>query len=260
MIIENRLEKRIALVTGATSGIGEAVAKSLAKEKANLILTGRKKELLEKLKNELEKEFAVEVKILEFDVRNLEDIKNSINSLEEKWKNISILVNNAGLALGLDKLYENSFEDIDTIIDTNIKGLVYVTKVVVPLMIKSNLDGTIINIGSVAGDAAYAGGAMYCASKSAVKTISDGLRIDLIDTRLKVTNIKPGLVETNFSITRFKGDIDRAKSVYKGIEPLVADDVAQTVVYVANLPENIHIGEISLLCNKQADGRTVYKI
>lgn len=256
----NRLKEKIALITGATSGIGKSCAEKFASFGMNLIITGRRENLLLEIKKELEEKYKIEVKVLAFDVKNSSQVVSKISSLEDRWKNIDILVNNAGLALGLDKLYENSNEDIDAVIDTNIKGLLYVTNAVVPLMLKRDVATTIINIGSVAGDAAYAGGAVYCATKAAVKILSDGLRIDLVGTKVKVTDVKPGLVETNFSMVRFKGDKERAENVYKGIEPLTPDDVADTVLYVANLPANVHIAELTILCNNQADGRIIYRL
>lgn len=259
MFSTNRVKGKIALITGATSGIGKACAIALAKLGMNLIVTGRRENLLIELKKELEERFSVQVLAIQLDVKNADEVKDKLSSLSDEWKNIDILINNAGLAAGLDKLYHNSTEDISNVIDTNIKGLLYVTNAIVPHMIERDVPATIINIGSVAGDAAYAGGAVYCASKAAVKILSDGLRIDLVDTKIKVTDVKPGLVETNFSLVRFKGDEERAKKVYQGVEPLTPDDVAETVAYIANLPDNVHIAEITLLCNNQADGRTIYK-
>lgn len=259
MFSTNRVKGKIALITGATSGIGKSCAIALAKLGMNLIVTGRRENLLIELKKELEEKFSVQVLAIQLDVKNADEVKDKLSSLSNEWKNIDILINNAGLAAGLDKLYHNSTEDISNVIDTNIKGLLYVTNAIVPHMIERDVPATIINIGSVAGDAAYAGGAVYCASKAAVKILSDGLRIDLVDTKIKVTDVKPGLVETNFSLVRFKGDEERAKKVYQGVEPLTPDDVAETVAYIANLPNNVHIAEITLLCNNQADGRTIYK-
>ena len=259
MFSTNRVKGKIALITGATSGIGKSCAIALAKLGMNLIITGRRENLLIELKKELEEKFSVQVLAIQLDVRNADEVKDKLSSISNEWKNIDILINNAGLAAGLDKLYHNSTEDISNVIDTNIKGLLYVTNAIVPHMIERDVPATIINIGSVAGDAAYAGGAVYCASKAAVKILSDGLRIDLVDTKIKVTDVKPGLVETNFSLVRFKGDEERAKKVYQGVEPLTPDDVAETVAYIANLPDNVHIAEITLLCNNQADGRTIYK-
>ena len=259
MFSTNRVKGKIALITGATSGIGKSCAIALAKLGMNLIVTGRRENLLIELKKELEEKFSVQVLAIQLDVKNADELKDKLSSISDEWKNIDILINNAGLAAGLDKLYHNSTEDISNVIDTNIKGLLYVTNAIVPHMIERDVPATIINIGSVAGDAAYAGGAVYCASKAAVKILSDGLRIDLVDTKIKVTDVKPGLVETNFSLVRFKGDEERAKKVYQGVEPLTPDDVAETVAYIANLPDNVHIAEITLLCNNQADGRTIYK-
>ena len=259
MFSTNRVKGKIALITGATSGIGKSCAIALAKLGMNLIVTGRRENLLIELKKELEEKFSVQVLAIQLDVKNADEVKDKLSSISDEWKNIDILINNAGLAAGLDKLYHNSTEDISNVIDTNIKGLLYVTNTIVPHMIERDVPATIINIGSVAGDAAYAGGAVYCASKAAVKILSDGLRIDLVDTKIKVTDVKPGLVETNFSLVRFKGDEERAKKVYQGVEPLTPDDVAETVAYIANLPDNVHIAEITLLCNNQADGRTIYK-
>ena len=259
MFSTNRVKGKIALITGATSGIGKSCAIALAKLGMNLIVTGRRENLLIELKKELEEKFSVQVLAIQLDVKNADEVKDKLSSISDEWKNIDILINNAGLAAGLDKLYHNSTEDISNVIDTNIKGLLYVTNAIVPHMIERDVPATIINIGSVAGDAAYAGGAVYCASKAAVKILSDGLRIDLVDTKIKVTDVKPGLVETNFSLVRFKGDEERAKKVYQGVEPLTPDDVAETVAYIANLPDNVHIAEITLLCNNQADGRTIYK-
>lgn len=260
MFSTNRVKGKIALITGATSGIGKSCAIALAKLGMNLIITGRRENLLIELKKELEEKFLVQVLAIQLDVKNADEVKDKLSSLSDEWKNIDILINNAGLAAGLDKLYHNSTEDISNVIDTNIKGLLYVTNAIVPHMIERDVPATIINIGSVAGDAAYAGGAVYCASKAAVKILSDGLRIDLVDTKIKVTDVKPGLVETNFSLVRFKGDEERAKKVYQGVEPLTPDDVAETVAYIANLPDNVHIAEITLLCNNQADGRTIYRL
>lgn len=260
MYNESRVKGKTALITGASSGIGKASAIALAKLGMNLIISGRRENLLLELKEKLEKEFKVKVLTLKLDVRDANEVNEKLSSLPNEWKNIDVLVNNAGLALGLEKLYLNSPEDISTVIDTNVKGLLYVTNALVPHMVERGTTATIINIGSVAGDAAYAGGAVYCASKAAVKILSDGLRIDLVDTNIKVTDIKPGLVETDFSLVRFKGDKQRAENVYKGIEALTAENIGETVAYIANLPDNVHIAELCILCKNQADGRTVYKL
>lgn len=251
------MEKKTALITGATSGIGEACARKFANEGYNLILTGRKEDRLNALKDEFEKAGA-EVLLLIFDVRDRQKAKEAVESIEGKWKNIDVLINNAGLALGLDKEHEGDFEDWDIMIDTNIKGLLTMTRLIVPGMAERNR-GHIINIGSVAGDAAYANGNVYCATKAAVKTLGDGLRIDLADTAVRVTTIKPGLVETNFSITRFHGDETRAENVYKGIKPLTGDDIADVAYYAASAPAHVQIAEVLVLATHQASGSVVSK-
>ena len=241
---------KIVLITGATSGIGLACAKKFAENGDKLILTGRKEQRLAEISNSL-KEKIVKVLTLAFDVRDRVAAIQSFNNLPEEWKEIDVLVNNAGLALGLEPDYEGSLEDWETMIDTNIKGLLTMTRLVVPRMVKRNR-GHIINVGSIAGDAAYAGGNVYCATKAAVKAITDGLRIDVAHTAIRVTNLKPGLVETNFSNTRFHGDTDRAAKVYEGIKPLIGDDIADVAVYAANAPEHVQIAEVTILATHQA--------
>ena len=245
------------LITGATSGIGEACSKAFAASGYSIILTGRSQEKLNALQEQLAKNGA-KVKTLTFDVRNREETAQALASLTGEWADIDILVNNAGLALGLDKLHEGDFEDWDIMIDTNIKGLLNVTRMVVPMMVKRN-KGHIINIGSVAGDVAYSMGNVYCATKAAVKALTDGLRIDLVNTPIKVTNVKPGLVETNFSITRFHGNEAQAKNVYQGIKPLCGEDIADTILYIANAPAHVQIAEILVLPTHQANGYTVWR-
>ena len=259
MNCENRLHGKIAFITGATSGIGKATAIALAKEGVDLILTARRENLLLELKSFLESNYHIRVLTLRLDVRDSESVKRSIEMLPLSWRNIQILVNNAGLALGLDKEYLNTSEDIDTVIDTNVKGMLYITNAVIPFMLSHQKPSIIVNLGSVAGDAAYAGGSIYCATKAAIKILSDGLRIDLIDTPIKITNIKPGVVETNFSNIRFKGNTERAKKVYTGIEALTAEDIADTLVYICNLPDNVQIPEITMTPMNQADGLHIYK-
>lgn len=259
MFNQNRLRGKLALITGATSGIGKSCAEKLAQMGVNLIITGRRGNVLEDVKKDLETKYGVKVYPLQLDARNSQEVEKKIDSLSAEWKEIDILINNAGLALGLDKVYNNSVEDIDDMIDTNVKGMLYMIRKIVPTMVKRDVPALVVNIGSVAGDYAYAGGTVYCASKSAVKTISDGLRIDLVDTKVKVTNIKPGLVETNFSVIRFKGDKEKADNVYKGIEALTPDDIAETVVYICNLPDNVQIPEITMTPMHQANGHTLYR-
>lgn len=249
--------KKIAFITGATSGIGQACAQKFAASGYNLIINGRNTDNLNEMRETLTQS-GVEVLTLPFDVRDREATRNAIESLVSPWNQIDVLVNNAGLALGLDKEYEGDFEDWDTMIDTNIKGLLHVTRMVVPAMVARNR-GHVINIGSVAGDAAYANGNVYCATKAAVKTITDGLRIDLAHTAVRVTNVKPGLVETNFSVVRFHGDKERADNVYKGIQPLTGDDIADVVLYAANAPEHVQIAEVLVLATHQANGSTIVR-
>ncbi|MBO5651693.1 MAG: SDR family NAD(P)-dependent oxidoreductase [Selenomonas sp.] len=251
------MNKKIALITGATSGIGKACALKFAQGGYDVVVTGRKHDLLEALKRELEA-CGAEVKTLLFDVRNRAEAVAAIDSLEGKWAAIDVLVNNAGLALGLDKEYEGSFDDWDIMIDTNVKGLLNMTRLLVPAMVRRN-SGHVINIGSVAGDAAYANGNVYCATKAAVKTITDGLRIDLVDTAVRVTNIKPGIVETNFSVTRFHGDQARAAGVYKGIKPLTGGDIADVVFYAASAPAHVQIAEVLVLATHQGSGSVISK-
>lgn len=249
--------KRIALITGASSGIGEACARKFAEGGYDLILTARRAEKLAELGAELEME-GTKVKILTFDVRDAEAAEAAINSLEPEWRKIDVLINNAGLALGLDKEYEGDPDDWNTMIDTNIKGLLTMTRLIVPGMVERN-EGHVINIGSVAGDAAYAKGNVYCATKAAVKTITDGLRIDLAETAVRVTNLKPGLVETNFSNVRFHGDNQRADNVYKGITPLTGADIADVAFYAASAPKHVQIAEVLILATHQASGSVIYR-
>ena len=249
--------KRIALITGASSGIGEACARKFAEGGYDLILTARRAEKLAELKAELEAE-GTKVKTLTFDVRDAEAAEKAVDSLEPEWRKINVLINNAGLALGLDKEYEGDPDDWNTMIDTNIKGLLTMTRLIVPGMVERN-EGHVINIGSVAGDAAYAKGNVYCATKAAVKTITDGLRIDLAETAVRVTNLKPGLVETNFSNIRFHGDNQRADNVYKGITPLTGADIADVAFYAASAPKHVQIAEVLILATHQASGSVIYR-
>lgn len=250
--------KKIALITGATSGIGEACARKFAQGGYDLILTGRRQERLDSLREELVGGGRTDVLCLNFDVRDSSAASSAISSLPGKWQEIDVLINNAGLALGLEKEYEGDPADWDVMIDTNIKGLLTMTRLIVPMMVKRDA-GHIINIGSVAGDAAYANGAVYCATKSAVKTLTDGLRIDVAETSLRVTNIKPGLVETNFSVTRFHGDTLRAEKVYKGITPLTGADIADVAYYAASAPKHVQIAEVLVLATHQASGSVVWR-
>ncbi len=250
-------QNSIALITGATSGIGEACARKFALAGYDLILNGRRSERLNMVKTELE-HAGIKVLTLPFDVRDKQACRHAIQSLNEDWSQIDVLINNAGLARGLEPEYEGNADDWDEMIDTNIRGLLTMTRLVVPGMVERNR-GHVINIGSVAGDAAYAGGNVYCATKSAVKTISDGLRIDVAHTKVRVTNIKPGLVETNFSQVRFHGDVARANGVYQGIKPLTGDDIADVVLYAAQAPEHVQIAEVLVLATHQASGSVIHR-
>ena len=245
------------LITGATSGIGLACARKFAENGDRLILTGRNEQRLAEVKKELT-EKGTEVLTLAFDVRDREKAEKYIAELPAEWQTIDVLVNNAGLALGLEPEYEGNLDDWETMIDTNIKGLLTMTRLIVPGMIERN-SGHVINVGSVAGDAAYAGGNVYCATKAAVKALSDGLRIDVANTAVRVTNLKPGLVETNFSNIRFYGDTDRAANVYKGIKPLTGDDIADVAVFAANAPAHVQIAEVLILATHQASGSVIVR-
>ena len=248
---------KLVLITGATSGIGLGCARKFAENGDRLILTGRNEQRLAEISQELSDK-GTKVMTLTFDVRDREAAKKCINNLPTEWLAIDVLVNNAGLALGLEPEYEGSLEDWETMIDTNIKGLLTMTRLVVPGMVDRN-HGHIINIGSVAGDAAYAGGNVYCATKAAVKALSDGLRIDVANTAIRVTNLKPGLVETNFSNVRFHGDTERAAKLYTGIKPLTGEDIADVAVYAANAPEHVQIAEVLILATHQASGSVIVR-
>lgn len=248
---------KIVLITGATSGIGLACARKFAENGDRLILTGRNEAQLTKIKKELA-DNGTEVTTLNFDVRDRRKAEELLASLPREWQKIDVLVNNAGLALGLEPEHKGNPDDWDTMIDTNIKGLLTMTRLVVPGMVERN-SGHVINIGSLAGDAAYAGGNVYCSTKAAVKALSDGLRIDVADTAIRVTNLKPGLVETNFSNVRFYGDNDRAANVYKGIKPLVGEDIADVAVYVSNAPAHVQIAEVLILATHQANSHVIVR-
>ena len=243
-------------ITGATSGIGKATAILLAQQKNRLILCGRNQTVLDELKTELSKE--TEVFTLRFDVRNSDEVFSAINSLPENWKNIDVLINNAGNAHGLDPLSEGNIDDWNSMMDGNVKGLLYVSQPIIKLM-KEKQNGQIINISSVAARQTYAGGVVYCASKKAVDTISEGMRIELTEFGIRVTNIQPGAVETDFSKVRFKGDDERAATVYAGYEPLVAEDIADAIAYCINVPERVSVSDMTIYPNAQAEPRTIYR-
>ena len=248
---------KVVMITGATSGIGMACARKFAENGDRLILTGRNEDRLADIKKELVAQGA-DVLTLVFDVRDREKASQAVKTLPAEWQEIDVLVNNAGLALGLEPEYEGNLDDWETMIDTNVKGLLTMTRLVVPGMVQRN-SGHIINVGSVAGDAAYAGGNVYCATKAAVKALTDGLRIDVAHTAIRVTNLKPGLVETNFSNIRFHGDTERAANVYKGVKPLTGDDIADVAVYASNAPAHVQIAEVLILATHQASGSVIVR-
>ena len=249
---------KTVLITGASSGIGEGCARKFASQGARIILNSRSKDKLESLAKNLKEEYGAECYVLAFDVCDRKGASAALESLPEEWKSIDILINNAGLAVGVDKEHEGCLDEWDVVIDTNIKALLSMTRMVVPGMVERGR-GHIINIGSIAGDAAYPGGSVYCATKAAVKALSDGLRIDLVDTPLRVTNIKPGLVETNFSVVRFRGDKEKADNVYKGIKALNGDDIAEVAYFAASAPEHMQVAEILVMPTNQATGTIVSK-
>jgi len=242
---------KIIMITGTTSGFGKATALLFAKNGYDIIITGRRKERLEELEKELLSFGNIKVLSLNFDVRRREDVASIIGNLPEGWKAIDILVNNAGLAVGLDHIDTGNIDDWDRMIDTNVKGLLYVTRAVVPLMVKRN-SGHVFNIGSIAGKDAYEYGNVYCASKFAVDALSKSMRIDLLKNNIRVTHIAPGMAETEFSLVRFKGDDDKAKSVYKGIDALTASDIADVIYYCATLPAHVCINDLVITATQQA--------
>ncbi len=244
------------LITGSTSGIGRATAELFAKQGLRIILCGRRHAVLEEMKDELSA--FTEVYTLQFDVRHFDEVENAINSLPEDWKNIDILINNAGNAHGLDPISTGSIDDWDAMMDGNVKGVLYVSKMIIPQMQARN-SGHIVNISSVAARQTYANGVVYCASKKAVDTISEGMRIELTEFGIKVTNIQPGAVATDFSKIRFKGDTERAATVYAGYEALKAEDIADAIAYCVNAPERVSIAELCIYPKAQAEPRMIYR-
>jgi 3-hydroxy acid dehydrogenase/malonic semialdehyde reductase len=252
------LKGKIVLITGASSGIGKACAELFAKLGADIIITARRFERIKEIARQLRDKYGAMVKPIKLDVRQKNRVNDIISKLPERWKKIDILVNNAGLSRGLDKLHEGKINDWEEMIDTNIKGLLYVSRAVLPLMVKRN-SGQIINIGSVAGREVYPKGNVYCATKHAVDAITKGMRIDLVDTNIKVTTIDPALTETEFSMVRFRGDKKRAKAVYESIEALSAEDVAEAVVFAATRRENFVVAEMVLMPLHQASTMVVHR-
>lgn len=254
----NNLKNKIVFITGATSGIGKACAEIFAKEKSNLILTGRRIERLKNLAKKLEKEKGIKTKCIKLDVRDFNSVKKTISTLDSKWSKIDILINNAGLARGFNKIYDGKKLDWDEMIDTNIKGLAYVSRLVLPLMIKRK-KGHVINIGSTAGHEVYPNGNVYAATKYAVKALSQSIRVDVLDKGIKVSSVDPGMVETEFSLVRFRGDKNKASKVYRGLKPLSPADVAEAVLFCATRPENVNINEVILTPLAQASSTQVYR-
>ena len=253
------LKDKLVFITGASSGIGRASAKAFAAEGARLLLCARRMERLRELEKELTTAHpSHNVLSVPLDLRNQKEVEEALDKLPEEWKKIDVLLNNAGLSRGLDKLQEGSIEDWDEMIDTNVKGLLYITRKVVPGMVARGR-GHIINIGSIAGHEVYPKGNVYCASKFAVDAITQGLRLDLVDTPLRVTTIDPGLVETEFSEVRFHGDKERAKTVYKGLEPLHPEDIAETIIWCASRPAHVQIADIVIFPTNQASAAVVYR-
>jgi 3-hydroxy acid dehydrogenase / malonic semialdehyde reductase len=250
--------KKIVMITGATAGFGKATAHEFAKNGYDLIITGRRLERLNALSEELAKAYAAEVFILNFDVRNNAETQKSIYSLPAQWQNIDVLVNNAGLASGFGPIQEGNTDDWEKMIDTNVKGLLYVTRCVAPMMIK-NKKGHIINIGSTAGKEAYLNGNVYCATKFAVDALTKSMRIDMLPHGIRVTSVCPGMAETEFSLVRFHGDADKAKTVYKGLIPLSAQDIADVVYFVASRPANVNISDIVVTPLAQANTSNIIR-
>lgn len=247
------MNKKVVMITGATSGIGEATARAFAQEGCKLIITGRRAERLAALKAELQEQYGTQIYVASFDVRDRAMCEAAVEALPEEFANIDILVNNAGLASGLEHLNEGALADWNAMIDTNVKGLLYITRVVSNRMIARGEGGHIINLGSTAGTQVYENGNVYCATKHAVHALSHGMRIDFLRHRIRVTEIRPGMVETEFSVVRFHGDQNRADNVYKGLKPLTGDDIAEAIVWAASQPAHVNISEIVLTPTAQAD-------
>jgi hypothetical protein len=251
--------KKTILITGATSGFGKAIARRFAKDGDDLIITGRREAILMELSAELREKYKVEVLSLCFDVRDKEAVEFAISSLPEPWKNIDVLINNAGLAVGLNPIQEGVIDDWERMIDTNVKGLLYMTRFVAPLLV-GRKQGHIINIGSIAGKEVYPMGNVYCGSKFAVDAITKGTRIDLVQHNIKVTQVAPGAANTEFSLVRFKGDKKLADKVYKGFTPLSAEDIAEVVFYVTTLPPHVSIHEVIVMPTAQASAVNFFKV
>ncbi len=252
------LKNKIVFITGATSGIGKSAAYSFAELGSNLILAARRKDRLKIISQDLKSEFGIDVVTLEMDVRDYDDVKNKIDSLTDDWKKIHILLNNAGLARGLSSVQDGSVKDWNEMLDTNVKGVLHVSKCVIPLMLKNN-SGHIINIGSIAGKEVYPMGNVYCASKHALDAITKSMRMELVDTPVKVSTIDPGLVETEFSEVRFRGDKEKAKTTYKGLKPLTPEEIAEAIIFTATRNANFVVAEMVLFPKAQASTRDIVR-
>lgn len=252
------LKKKTVFVTGASSGIGKASAEMFASLGANVLMCARRIERIEKLANDLHKKYKVKTFAFELDVRNFDEVQDSINGLPKEWKKIDVLLNNAGLSRGLNKIQEGVLQDWEEMLDTNVKGLLYVSKTVIPFMLK-NKHGHIINIGSIAGRELYPGGNVYCASKFAVDAITKGMRIDLIGTGIKVSTVDPGLVNTEFGVVRYHGDKKRADSAYVGMKPLTGKDIAEVVQFVATREDYLNVAEVLVLPKAQASANLTFR-
>ena len=254
----NKLENKTVLITGASAGIGKACAEAFADANANLLLAARRIERLNEFAEELVSKHGIKVKTIKLDVRNNDEVINALSSLDDEWKNIDVLINNAGLARGFSKIYEGKIDEWDEMIDTNIKGLLYVTREVLPKMVEQQ-GGHIINIGSVAGHETYPSGNVYAATKFAVDALTKSIRMDVLDKNIKVSTVDPGLVETEFSVVRFSGDNEKASNVYKGIIPLTAEDIADAVLFCTTRAEHVNINEIILTPLAQASPTMVHR-
>jgi 3-hydroxy acid dehydrogenase / malonic semialdehyde reductase len=252
------IQNQIVLITGASSGIGAACARAFAEAGAKLILAARRLDRLESLAADLTEKYSAQVHLVQLDVSDRTQVESTLHALPDSWRTVDILINNAGLSRGLDKLHEGSIQDWEEMIDTNVKGLLYMTRALVPGMVERG-QGHIINIGSIAGHQTYPNGNVYCATKAAVKALSEGLKMDLLGTPVRVSAVDPGMVETEFSEVRFHGDTERASKVYQGLTPLTPEDVADTILFCATRPAHVNISEVLLVPTEQASATLVYR-
>jgi 3-hydroxy acid dehydrogenase / malonic semialdehyde reductase len=250
------IQEQVVLITGASSGIGASCAKMFAQEGASLILAARRRDKLEAVATEIKAAYQSRIYLLDMDVSDRTAVETALASLPESWRNVDILVNNAGLSRGLDKLQEGSIQNWEEMIDTNVKGVLYVTRSLLPRMVERN-QGHVINIGSIAGHQTYPGGNVYCATKAAVRALSEGLKMDLLGTPIRVSSVDPGTVETDFSKVRFRGDTEKANKVYQGMNPLTPDDIAEIVVFCATRPVNVNMSEVLVLATDQSSATMV---